>query len=74
MRPDHLLVWLFTAAQLRLAKVASGARDRGDVPGWVMVTVMSAGLVVAVFAIFRDAIINAVSQAFEQVGGSTGVQ
>jgi hypothetical protein len=46
--------------------------DRGDVPGWVMVTVMTAGLVAAVFAVFRDAIVTAVQDALAQVVSDTG--
>ncbi|GAA3399118.1 hypothetical protein GCM10020369_84180 [Cryptosporangium minutisporangium] len=46
--------------------------DAGDVPGWVMVTVMTAGLVAAVFAVFRDAIVVAVQSALEQVVSDTG--
>lgn len=46
--------------------------DRGDVPGWVMVTVMTAGLVAAVFAVFRDAIVDAVRTALDQVVSGTG--
>ncbi|MFG1921218.1 hypothetical protein [Cryptosporangium sp. NPDC048952] len=46
--------------------------DAGDVPGWVMVTVMTAGLVAAVFAVFRDAIVVAVQNALDQVVSDTG--
>jgi hypothetical protein len=46
--------------------------DRGDVPGWVMVTVMTAGLVAAVFAVFREAIVVAVQTALAQVVSGTG--
>lgn len=46
--------------------------DSGDVPGWVMVTVMTAGLVAAVFAVFRDAIVTAVQTALAQVISGTG--
>lgn len=46
--------------------------DAGDVPGWVMVTVMTAGLVAAVFAVFRDAIVTAVQTALAQVISGTG--
>ncbi|WP_206442989.1 hypothetical protein [Candidatus Protofrankia californiensis] len=39
-------------------------RDRGDVPGWVMVTVMTAALVVALMAVavpqLRDVFTNAI--------------
>ena len=30
---------------------AAGPADRGDVPGWVLVTIMTAGLVVGLWAI-----------------------
>jgi hypothetical protein len=69
MRPDRLAVRLLAALHTRLA-AARG--DRGDIPGWVMVTVMSAGLIVAVFSIFRDAIIEAIKTALSQVVSQTG--
>jgi hypothetical protein len=68
VRPDQLLLRLLVAVQGRLA----AGRDRGDVPGWVMVTVMSAGLVVALFAVFKDAITEAVQNALSQVVSETG--
>jgi hypothetical protein len=37
-----------------------------------MVTVMTAGLVVAIFAVFRDAIVDAVRTALDQVVSGTG--
>jgi len=44
------LLMFLTACRLRL--VAPRSRDeRGDVPGWVMITVMTAGLVAALWAI-----------------------
>jgi hypothetical protein len=64
----RLSVW----TQIRWAELTSADRDRGDVPGWVMVTVMSAGLVVAVFAVFRQAIVEAVQTAIAGVVSSTG--
>jgi hypothetical protein len=43
------LLFVLTACWLRLS---SRERDeRGDVPGWVMITVMTAGLVAALWAI-----------------------
>jgi Na+/H+ antiporter NhaD/arsenite permease-like protein len=45
---------------------------RGDVPGWVMVTVMSAGLVVVIFGVFKAKITDAVSNAIDSVTGATG--
>lgn len=45
-----VLTWVLVARLIQ----AGGARrrdERGDVPGWVMITVMSAGLVAALWAI-----------------------
>ena len=49
-----------------LVRRLGGSRDRGDVPGWVLITIMTAGLVTALWAIagpqlgqlFSDAIGN----------------
>jgi type VI protein secretion system component VasF len=45
-------------------------RDRGDVPGWVMVTVMTAILVVAILGVFKSQITNAVTHAIDSVSGN----
>ena len=44
--------------------------DRGDVPGWVMVTVMTAILVVAILGIFEPQIKDALSGVIDSVSGS----
>jgi hypothetical protein len=44
--------------------------DRGDVPGWVMVTVMSAVLVVAILGVFEQPIKDAITGALGKVTGS----
>ena len=41
--------------------------ERGDVPGWVMITVMTAALVLAILVPFRAAIVEAVSNALDSV-------
>jgi hypothetical protein len=41
--------------------------ERGDVPGWVMITVMTAALVLAILVPFRTAIVDAVSNALTSV-------
>lgn len=43
--------------------------ERGDVPGWVMVTLMSAILVVAILVPFRAQVVDAVGNAIDQVVG-----
>lgn len=45
-------------------------RERGDVPGWVMITVMTAALVVAILVPFRQAIVKAVTTALNGVTGT----
>lgn len=42
-------------------------RDRGDVPGWVMITVMTAALVLAILIPFREAIVEAIQTALDSV-------
>jgi hypothetical protein len=47
-------------------------RERGDVPGWVMITVMTAALVLAILVPFRTAIVDAVSNALDSVTSAGG--
>ncbi|HYN76005.1 MAG TPA: hypothetical protein VEV13_07375 [Candidatus Limnocylindria bacterium] len=53
---------------VRLAQ-ASRDRERGDVPGWVLVTVMTAGLVTAIWLVADDQLTNIFSNAVEGVTG-----
>ena len=45
--------------------------ERGDVPGWVMITVMSAGLVVVIFGVFKSRITGAINDAIDSVTDGT---
>jgi hypothetical protein len=57
-----------TAALAALtARVRGEDPERGDVPGWVMITVMTAALVLAILIPFRTAIVNAVTTALTSV-------
>ena len=42
-------------------------RDRGDVPGWVLITMMTAGLVVAIWALAGPALANIFNEAINRV-------
>lgn len=53
-----------------LARLRSAEPDRGDVPGWVMVTVMSAILVVAILGVFEPQIKGAIGNALDSITGS----
>lgn len=55
----------------RSAAVARSGRDRGDVPGWVMVVVMTAALVLAILIPFREAIVEAIQNALQSVTGAS---
>jgi len=43
--------------------------DRGDVPGWVLVTVMTAGLVTALWVVADDQLRSIFSSALGRVTG-----
>ena len=43
--------------------------DRGDVPGWVMVTVMTAAVVAALLPFVRDELQSMLAAAFNSVRG-----
>lgn len=43
--------------------------ERGDVPGWVLVTLMTAGLVVALWALAGDLLQQAFTDAINSVVG-----
>jgi hypothetical protein len=52
------------------ARVRGDDPERGDVPGWVMITVMTAALVLAILIPFRTAIVDAVTKALASVTGA----
>jgi hypothetical protein len=51
---------------LRLRAVASG--DRGDVPGWVLITMMTAGIVVALWLVAEPTLRNLLTGALNIAG------
>ena len=44
--------------------------DRGDVPGWVLITLMTAGLVVALWALAGEAFTSMFQDAMNKVRGA----
>jgi hypothetical protein len=57
-----------TMTRICLTLFAQRQRDeRGDVPGWVMITVMTAGLVAAITAIAAPQLQSMLSAALNQV-------
>ena len=67
MRP---FTYLTTALAALAARVRGDDPERGDVPGWVMITVMTAALVLAILIPFREAIVTAVENALQSVTGA----
>jgi hypothetical protein len=54
----------------RMAAVATRLReDRGDVPGWVLITLMTAGLVVLIWALAGPALSEIFQNAITKVTG-----
>jgi hypothetical protein len=69
-----LTVWLTAGLLLRgTASAAPGVqdersdRDRGDVPGWVMITLMTAIVVIAILGVFQEQVVEAVRSAFSSI-------
>lgn len=60
--PQHQLLATITAWFTRARD-----EDRGDVPGWVMITLMSAVLVAGLLAIAGPALTDLFNQAISQV-------
>jgi hypothetical protein len=53
------------------ARVVVRGRDRGDVPGWVLVTIMTAGLVTALWLVADDKLSQLFSDALDGVTGNS---
>lgn len=65
---DPLLA-LFVLMQTRVTRPG---RDRGDVPGWVLITIMTAGLVTAIWAVAKtqlEGILNTALNSVTSPGG-----
>ena len=58
---------MLTGGLKRLAKFMG--HDRGDVPGWVLITLMTAGLVIIIWGLAGPALTAVFQQAIERVTG-----
>ena len=54
---------------VRQALVNLANNDDGDVPGWVLITLMTAGLVIVIWAIAGPALSQVFEQAIDRVVG-----
>ncbi|MFC7489414.1 MULTISPECIES: hypothetical protein [unclassified Knoellia] len=50
-----------------LVDTADRRRERGDVPGWVLITLMTAGLVAVLWTVAEDQLQNLFQQAMDSV-------
>lgn len=63
---------MFDRSAIRRLRTAWGnllADERGDVPGWVLITLMTAGLVVVIWALAGPALADLFTQAIDRVSG-----
>ncbi len=66
-----MLTWWSAPSRPRAGDHSDGGADhpqRGDVPGWVMITLMSAVLVAALLALAGPALEGLFNQAMDKVG------
>ena len=61
------LALLAVLQTLVLGRVTVDGRDRGDVPGWVLITVMTAGIVAIIWGFAEDRLLEIVSDALDSV-------
>lgn len=67
--PLHRLRARLTEATRRRLVAMATTPERGDVPGWVMVTLMTAGLVAIVWVLADDWLRQLFQQAVDRVSG-----
>jgi hypothetical protein len=70
MRMDNELLRLWVALERRCHDAHGRRDDRGDVPGWVMITVMTAGIVGVLWLVAEDQLKNLLSDALDSVGSN----
>ncbi|MFO7691087.1 MAG: hypothetical protein R6W83_11145 [Cryobacterium sp.] len=57
------------STQIPNAAEVPGPDERGDVPGWVLITLMTAGLVVIIWGLAGPALSGLFQQAIDRVSG-----
>lgn len=56
-----------TPVRWAAARLHTMRSDRGDVPGWVLVTLMTAGLVIALWAVAGDRLTEIFTDSMDSV-------
>jgi hypothetical protein len=57
-------LWLWVTSRLE--------NERGDVPGWVLIVLMTSALVVAIWGVAKGRLLSIVETALDTVCGSLG--
>jgi hypothetical protein len=66
---DQLLRW-WVALERRCSDARGRRGDKGDVPGWVMITVMTAGIVGVLWLVAEEQLKTLLSNALDSVGSN----
>ncbi|GAA6527285.1 hypothetical protein [Intrasporangium sp. DVR] len=66
------LTRLAPRAASRASAALGGRSDRGDVPGWVLITLMTAGLVTLLWGVAGDQLEALFTEAIGSVSGPSG--
>jgi hypothetical protein len=67
-----LALLLLVSLQTRLSAARQAGRDRGDVPGWVLITLMTAGIVTVLWAFAGPRLLAILTNALNSVAGPGG--
>ena len=70
MRMDDQLLRWWVALERRCRETRGRRDDRGDVPGWVMITVMTAGIVGVLWLVAEEQLKNLLNNALDSVGSN----
>ncbi len=66
---EHFMQWLLILRAGLLPRPSAADAERGDVPGWVMITLMTAALVAAIWAIAGTQLTALLENALSSVAG-----
>ena len=69
MNLRHTLAAHAHVAAHRLGKARGRRAERGDVPGWVLITLMTAGLVTALWVVAKEQLVSMFQSALSSVSG-----
>jgi hypothetical protein len=72
--PDHLapIALLVTLQTLVAERVQGRDGERGDVPGWVLITLMTAGIVTVLWQFAGERLLAILTSALDSVSGPGG--